>query len=168
MKKACLVSALIVVIICLTAFSAVYAADGATSLKLMARGDRPSNLSLADDPPDGAKITILSHGNNRTVIVSGFPEIYKNRVEIYGKAGGIEECPLINDQCTYRAGRWLNFPFRNGSNYSYVHVVDQYQIARQSWMGQGVCVMPDFGKGAAIIACDDLAGEYKQGGEKAK
>lgn len=156
---------LILMIVCLIAVVMVpvaFAADGSGVLKLMAKGDRPSNLGPAADPPESAKITILSHGNLRTVVVSGFPDIYKNRVEIYGKADGIEECPLVNGQCTYRAGRWLNFPWMGSdNNFHYNHIVDEYQIARQPWQGPGTCIMPDFGKGAAIIACDDLAPAYR-------
>lgn len=122
--------------------------------------DHPFNLGKAISPPTGAKISISDAGGSRVLNVSGL-DVYKNRVEIYG-GDGIEYCILQNSSCTYPAGRWLNLMFKSSDrNYHYILVTDEYRMVRQPWMGEGVSVMPNFGKGAALIYVGDLRKEYR-------
>lgn len=139
---------LIMLFICLVAAGYVSAAD------------KPLNLGKAIIPLASASVSIAEAGNSRVLTVTGL-EVYKNQVEIYG-GDGIEYCTLQNNSCTYPAGRWLNFMFKGlDGNYHYVLVTDEYRVVRQPWMGSGVSVMPNFGKGAAIIYNGDLQKEYR-------
>ena len=122
--------------------------------------DRPANLGKAALPSAGAKISIADAGGLRVLTISGL-DVYKSRVEIYG-GDGIEYCTLQSGSCTYPAGRWLNLIFKGSDgNYHYVLVTDEYRTVRQPWMGEGVSVMPNFGKGSALVYVGDLRKEYR-------
>ena len=139
---------LIMLLICFTVAGYVSAAD------------RPLNLGKAMIPLASASVSIAETGGSRVITISSL-EIYKNQIEIYG-GDGIEYCTLQSNSCTYPAGRWLNFMFKGlDGNYHYVLVTDEYRVVRQPWMGTGVSVMPNFGKGAAIIYNGDLQREYR-------
>jgi len=122
----------------------------------VSKPERPNNLGKADAPPLGAVFSIVDNGNmTRTVTFENFPEIFKNSVELYG-GNAIYICPLQDGKRTYPAAMWLNTDFIHGKNYHYILAKDEYQVAPQSYMGPGVCIMPNFGTGAAFIYCGDL------------
>ena len=163
MKKVIITVAVFVFCFATTVMAAENIATGVLAgCTLTGNPDRPSNLGEADLPPYGAKVDIVDNGNGtRTVSFNGFPEIFKGSVELYGKKG-IAVCPLQGGQRTYPAGMWLNTSFKGADgNFHYILVTDEYRVIRQPWMGDGVGVMPNFGRGSALVYFGDLRKEYR-------
>ncbi len=163
MKKSVLIGFMIVLAgLFFGALSVAMAAGDMSDCELTSYPARPANFGEVDIPPLGAKVDIVNNGNGtRMVTFSGFTAIYDNKVEIYG-GKKIYVCPLKNGSRTYPGGMWLNTMFKaDDPNYHFILVADEYQTARQIWMGNGTCVMPSYGRGSALIYCGDLRKEYR-------
>jgi hypothetical protein len=116
----------------------------------------------AMDPPAGAFFDILPHGRSATVIVRGFGEIYHNWLYVYG-AGRIEAYPIVAGKAEIPARRWMNLAFRDKASglWRYILVDDDYRFVRPDWMGSGVGIKPNTGKGSALTAKEWLDPEYR-------
>lgn len=132
----------------------------AVSAVAMAGVDMPSPLGKAADPPDGARVSIASYPGGATVTVSGL-EVYKNLVYVYG-SDSIETVALVNGSAKIPERRWINMAFKDANGlYHFLLVIDEHSVVPAKWYGNGVCVMPDFGKGSSLTSCDWLREEYK-------
>jgi hypothetical protein len=129
--------------------------------------DRPDNLGKAATPPEGFKFQIVANGNQATVSVT-IPtgmEIYKDRLEVYG-GEKIEYADLKSGSVITPAYRWYNLIFRTKrgnwtSLWTFLLVTPEYAVMPQPWFGEGVGVMPDFGKGCSLTYRSWLKTAYK-------
>lgn len=122
--------------------------------------DEPNNLGPAADPPAGSSMTIVTSGNGATVTVRGM-DIYNDNLYVYG-GDHIEIVKFVGGVAKIPAKHWLNTIFKGTDNlWHYLLVAPENQVMPKEWMRDGVCVMPDFGHGSSITACEWLRG-YKE------
>ena len=124
--------------------------------------DEPANLGLAADPPDGAMVTMIPTGDGGVLISVKGMEVYNDLVYLYGDPDGIKTTKLSEDgTAKIPARHWANLIFKGADGlWHYLHMSDENQVVLKTWMGPGVCVMPDFGYGSSMVYCGWVRPSY--------